>query len=340
MHNILIIKPGAIGDVLQLTPVIRALKSKYPDSEITLLVGSASTAELFRYNPSVRETFVYDKRGEHKSIMSFFGLWKRLRTKQFDLVINFQRSNIRAWLLASAAFPCRILVYHKARKRSVHAVVNHLDTLAPLGISAANLDLELSPGPDARAFARNLLSAFKASNRPIIALNPGASHPLKQWGSGQFAALADILSKELSANIVIVGGSDDIALSEEIARHTVSRPLLLAGKLDLLQLGAVLEQCDVLVSGDTGPMHLATAVGTRVAGLFGSTDPARTGPVGRGHRVIQAEGVPCVPCRSLTCQTAVYLECMKKLSPENVYDVIRDMLYEEKTFQRGATPMI
>ncbi|HAM49524.1 MAG TPA: glycosyltransferase family 9 protein [Nitrospiraceae bacterium] len=330
MHNILIIKPGAIGDVLQLTPVIRALKSKYPDAEITLLVGSAATAELFRYNPSVRETVVYDKRGEHKSIMSFIRLWKRLRTTEFDLVINFQRSNVRAWLLASASFPSRILVYHKAKKRIVHAVVNYLDTLAPLGILSANLDLELSPGPDARAFAENLLSAVKANNKPLIALNPGASHPLKQWGSGQFAELASILFKELSASIIIVGGSDDIALSEEIARRTVSRPLLLAGKLDLLQLGAILEQCDLLVSGDTGPMHIATAVGTRVAGLFGSTDPARTGPVGQGHRVIQAKGVPCVPCRSLICQAGVYLECMKKLSPEYVYDVIHDMLYNEQ----------
>jgi heptosyltransferase-2 len=328
-HNILIIKPGAIGDVLQLTPVIRALKNKYPDAEITLLVGSATTAELFKYNPYLRETVVYDKRGKHRSIMSFIGLWNQLRARKFDLVINFQRSNIRVWLLASAAFPCRILVYHKARKRTVHAVVNHLDTLAPLGISSTDLELELSPGPDARAFAKDLLSCYKASNRPIIALNPGASHPLKQWGPDQFAALADILSRELSANIIIVGGTDDITLSEEIARNTVSRPLVLAGRLDLLQLGAVLEQCDLLVSGDTGPMHLASAVGTRVAGLFGSTDPARTGPVGRGHRVIQAEGVPCIPCKSLKCQTSVYLECMKKLSPENVYNIIRSMLYDK-----------
>jgi ADP-heptose:LPS heptosyltransferase len=193
MHNILIIKPGAIGDVLQLTPVIRALKSKYPDAEITLLVGSAATAELFRYNPSVRETIVYDKRGARNSLMSFIRLWKRLRATKFDLVINFQRSNFRAWLLASAAFPCRILVYHKARNRTVHAVVNYLETLAPLGISSTDLELELSPGPEAKAFAGNLLSDLKASNRPLIALNPGASHPIKQWGTGQFAALANIL---------------------------------------------------------------------------------------------------------------------------------------------------
>jgi len=333
INNIFIIKPGAIGDVLQLTPVIRALKSKYPDAKITLLVGSAATAELFRYNPAVSETIVYDKRGAHKSLMAFIRLWKRLHATKFDLVINFQRSNFKAWLLALAAFPCRFLVYHKARKRTVHAVVNYLETLAPLGITLTDLELELSPGPEAKAFAGNLLAAFKASNRPLIALNPGASHPIKQWGSGQFAALADILSRELSANIIIVGGSDDIPLSEEIAQHTASRPLLLVGKLDLLQLGAVLEQCDVLVSADTGPMHVATAVGTRVAGLFGSTDPARTGPVGSGHRVIQAEGVPCIPCRSLICQTAVYRECMEKILPETVYDVIRDMLYEGKTIR-------
>jgi heptosyltransferase-2 len=333
INNILIIKPGAIGDVLQLTPVIRALKSKYPDAEITLLVGSAATAELFRFNSAVSKTVVYDRRGAHKSLTSFIRLWKQLQATKFDLVINFQRSNFKAWILTLAAFPCRILVYHKARNRTVHAVANHLETLAPLGITTTDLELELSPGPEAKAFAGKLLSTFKASKRPLIALNPGASHPIKQWGSSQFAMLADILTRELSANIIIVGGSDDIPLSEEIAQHTVARPLLLAGKLDLLQLGAVLEQCDVLVSGDTGPMHVATAVRTRVVALFGSTDPARTGPVGRGHRVIQAEGVPCVPCRSLSCQTAIYRKCMIKILPETVYDVIRDMLCEEDNFR-------
>ncbi len=92
------------------------------------------------------------------------------------------------------------------------------------------------------------------------------------------------------------------------------------------QLGALLEQCDILVSGDTGPMHIATAVGTRVVALFGAADPERTGPVGSGHRIIQATDVSCIPCSSRTCNNRVYLECMEKIPVSLVFETIRDML--------------
>ncbi len=329
-QNILIIKPGAIGDLLQMTPVIRALKTEYPGAGISLIVGSSATASLFQHNPHVSETIVFDKKGEHRSLSSLMRLWLHLRRGRYDLVINFQRSNIKTWLLASAAFPCRVLVYHKARNRIVHAVVNHLETLSPLGIAAPNQDLELHPGAEDRAFADSLLSAFGGDNKPLIALNPGASHPVNRWGAGRFAALADMLVEKLKAKIILVGGAEDVDLVEELAKKTKTKPLSLAGKLDLLQLGAILEKCSLLVTGDTGPLHVATAVGTRVVALFGAADPARTGPVGKGHRVIQAQGVACVPCRSRTCANSVYLECMKRISPEEVYSTIAEMLKAEK----------
>ena len=146
--NILIIKPGAIGDLLQITQVIRALHGKYPGASIRIMVSSAATASLFRHNPLVHEVIVFDKRGEHRSITALAGIWRRLRREHYDLVLNFQRSNFKGWLLASAAFPCRLLVYHKSRGRMVHAVANHLATLTPLGIdlTAADHCLEIYPG--------------------------------------------------------------------------------------------------------------------------------------------------------------------------------------------------
>jgi lipopolysaccharide heptosyltransferase II len=320
--NILIIKPGAIGDLLQMTPVIRALKAKYRSAAVSLLVGSPQTAELFKHHADVHETIVYDKKGGHRSFPALMNLWKQLRRNKYDLVLNFQRSNTKTWLLASAAFPCRVLAYHKAKNRNVHAVVNYLETLAPLGIHAEDLHLELAPGAEDREFALQLLSSRKSSARPLIALNPGASHEVNRWGTEHFAALADMLAQKLDARVIIVGGPEDAMLAEEIAARAGSKPLLLAGKAGLLQLGALLEQCDVLVSGDTGPLHLATAVGIPVVGLFGAADPARTGPVGDGHLVIQAEKVPCVPCRSRTCKNPRYLECMDKISAERVFAAV------------------
>jgi heptosyltransferase-2 len=324
--NILMIKPGAIGDLLQITPVIRALKGRYPQARISLLVGSPASAELFQHNARVCETIVFDKTGAHRSFRSLVRLWQLLRRNKYDLVINFQRSNLKTWFLASAAFPCRVLVYHKTRAINVHAVVNYLQTIAPLGIRAQDTELELTPGVPDRVFAQNIVRSLGSEDRPLIALNPGASHRVNRWGTDRFAALADRLTNELRARVIVIGGPDDVTLAEEIASKTASKPLLMAGKASLLQVGALLERCDVLVSGDTGPMHLATAVGTRVAALFGAADPARTGPVGRGHRVVQAEGVSCIPCRSRRCGGKNYLECMEKISVSLVFETIRDML--------------
>ena len=329
--NILIIKPGAIGDLLQLTPVIRALSGRYPGVRISLLVGSQVTATLFRHNPCVSETMIFDRRREHRSFSELLKLWNRLRMGKYDLVLNFQRSSLKAWFLATAAFPCRVLVYRKARKRIVHVVDNYLETIAPLDIRGQDRSLELFTGREDEQYAEDIFSGNGLSGKIVIALNPGASHPVNRWDARQFAALGDELTKRLDARVLIIGGSDDITLASHIAASMATKPLVLAGKVTLLQVGAVLRKCDLLVSGDTGPLHLATAVGTRVVALFGAADPARTGPVGTGHRIIQARGVECAPCRSRACKASQHLACMKNILVKDVADAVVEMVAERFT---------
>ena len=326
--RILLIKPGALGDLLQITPVVRALADKYPGSEISMVVGNAPSADLFRHNPLIHETIVFDRRREHGSWFPFIQLWKRIRGGRYDLVINFQRSNLKVWLLALAALPCRILVYHKARGRTVHAVINHLETLAPLGILPPDVSprLEFSPGPEGKQFATEFLGNNGRPGKHRVALNPGASHPVNRWNPDSFAALARRLVLELQAEVILIGGGVEIDLSRRIAEECGVTVLDLTGKTDVLGLGGVLQCCSLLVSGDTGPMHMATAVGTPVVALFGAADPARTGPVGPGHRVIQAHGVACVPCRSRTCTRERYLECMEAITVEEVYRAVAELL--------------
>ena len=321
-RNILVIKPGAVGDLLQMTPVIRALRRYSPEARITMLVGSALTASLFANDPRVSATFVFDQHGRHRSASSKLGLWRMLHSKRFDLVLNFQRSNLRTWFLTSAALPCRVLVYHKARNRPVHVVVNYLETLSPLGIELSDTVLELFLDDASRNFARSLFTARGLDTAPVVALNPGATHAVNRWPAERFAELADLVTETSGARVIIVGGPDDVFLADDIVKRSVSKPLSLAGTTSLLQLGAVLEQCRALVSGDTGPLHLATAVGTKVIALFGAADPARTGPVGDGHQVIQARSVGCLPCRSRTCSHRNYLECMERITVEEVFQVV------------------
>ena len=330
--RVLLIKPGAIGDLLQLSPVIRALKTRYPEARITVLVGNAASIDLFRHNPQVDEVLVFDKRGAHRSWRAFAGLGAELRQRRFDLVVNFQRSNLKTWLLTLACLPCRVLVYQKARSRSVHAVVNHLEAVAPVGIDPQQADarLELFLGPDDQLWVEHLLQQEQLSGRPLVALNLGASHPVNRWPLAQFAALADRLVQDLGAAVVLVGGSADRELADETLTR-LSRPVIdLVGRTSLLQLGAVLARCGVVVSGDTGPMHLATAVGTPVVALFGAADPARTGPVGEGHMVIQAASVSCVPCRSRNCTHPDYLACMAMITFDEVFAAVVRQLHRQK----------
>jgi ADP-heptose:LPS heptosyltransferase len=160
----------------------------------------------------------------------------------------------------------------------------------------------------------------------VVALNPGASHPVNRWNSDSFAVLARRLVQEFQAEVILIGGGVEVNLSRKIVEQCGVKVLDLTGKTDVLGLGGVLQACSLLVSGDTGPMHMATAVGTPVVALFGAADPARTGPVGPGHRVIQAHGVACVPCRSRTCDNRKYLECMEAITVDEVLLAVGGLL--------------
>ena len=323
---ILIIKPGAIGDLLQITPVIRALKREYPAARITLLVGSPVTAELFRHNPYLAETIVFDRKGEHRSLAGLLSLWRRLRGDRYDLVLNSQRSNIKNWILVSAGFPCRLLIYHKSRKTGIHAVADHLKTLAPLRLSTDDHRLEFFPSSESELFAETFFRQNGLNAKRVIALNPGASHPVNRWDPRQFAALAERLTEEAGLGVILIGGSEDIPLAEKITSSCRASLNVLTGKTGISEVASILKRCDLLVSGDTGPMHLATAVGTRVVALFGAADPERTGPVGEGNRVIRSTTVACVPCRSRKCRNPEYLECMAHITVAGVYQSVMELI--------------
>lgn len=325
--NILIMKPGAIGDLLHLTPVIRMLSRRFPKAKITLLVGSPLTAAMFDHHPSVYEALVFEKTGTHRTFRALVALRRRLKESHYDLVLNYQRSNLKLWFLALAAWTCRVLIYHKTR-RKVHAVMNHLEAVYPLGIRPDDMHLDLFLSPRDERYATN---AMMGHSGPFIAMNPGASNRIKCWSPQRFAELADRLSAELGACVVIVGALDERDLADAICDSMQTAPINMLGKTDLLQLGAILKHCNVVVSGDTGPLHMATAVGTPAVALFGAIDPERTGPVGEGHRIIRHKELGCVPCNAKRCRNARYLECMDRISVNEVFLAVAQILEERRS---------
>ena len=324
-RSILIIKPGAMGDLLHLTPVLRGLKKKYLDAKITVLVGSVASEELFRYNPNVDATIVYDRWHVHKSFQALRVLRRQLARECFDLVINFQRSNLKTWFLATAALPCRLLIYHKSRGKVIQAVEDHLKTVVSLDLPYDGLDLDFFVGAEDAAWAASYLNDHGCVEHRVVAMNLGASNRIKCWSPRQFVGLADRLMTE-GIRVLLIGGGMERDLANEV-QSLVRQPCLdLVGALSIGQLGAVLARCNLLVSGDTGPLHLATAVKTPVIALFGAIDPRRTGPVGEGHRVIVHDEISCVPCNAKECTNPVRLKCMEKITVEEVYLAIIEML--------------
>lgn len=328
-RRILVIKPGAMGDLLHLTPAIRALKSRYPSALIDIMVGNTPSIDLFRHHPAINATLVFNRWGEHKSLVSLIPLWRRIRAGRYDLVINFQRANLRSWLLTLAAFPCKVLIYHKSRTRNIHAVADHFETLSPLGVTMDQPTLDFYVGEADQAWARQCLDTALPDRPPLVAMNLGASNRIKCWSPEGFAALANRLGEHGIATILI-GGKIERDLADQVISRLTRSCLDLVGTLTMGQLGGVLSRCDVLVSGDTGPLHLATAVRTPVVALFGAIDPDRTGPVGANAVVLRHPEIPCVPCNARSCVNRMPLECMQRITVDEVHTSVMTLLEKRR----------
>lgn len=318
----LVIKPGAIGDVLHMTPVVKAIKRRLPEARIIFLVGGRPARDLLAHNPHLYSVVVFQKgRGfsEVGRIIRFAG---SLKGEHIDWVLNYQPSNWRWRLLTLLVKPKGTSLYKKQRRvsggtRVLHAVEDHLAPLRELGMEAKDLALDFFVTGDEQAAAEEIIAAHTGGDSVggIVCLNIGASHPVNRWPVDSFYRLHRLLDSE-GIRTVLIGGEEDRVSADRFLRLGPANVLDLVGTLSIRMSAAVLSRCDILVSGDTGPLHLATAVGTRVIGLFGAADPRRTGPIGRGHIVVQPD-LACVPCRKRRCPLGIRV-CMEAIAPEEV----------------------
>ncbi len=327
IKKVLFFKPGAIGDLLHALPALKALKQKYPAALVTVVV-SPGLESLLQGTPVADRVLVFDKSQLKKSLRYFIEFGLRLRDERYELFVDMQPS-ARSFVLRRICGAKQTLVYRKQKHagrvaRRLHAVHNFMETLRPIGIdeSAESIELHL-PDEALRSVDRFLSEKGVDRNRPLIALNcgVGAARPARNWFPERFGSLADRLIRELGAAVVFVGGKEDEELVRNVMAGMKETALSAAGELSIAESAALLARCACLVSSDTGPLHLATAVGTRVVGLFGSTDPMRTGPVGRGHRIL-IKDLACVPCEEKHCPLGMRA-CMDAISIEDVFQAVR-----------------
>ncbi len=333
-RNILVRSTNWIGDAVMTTPALRSIRRNFPEARITLL-ALPWVADVFTACPHLDRIFLYDKQGRHQGLRGKLRLAAELRAEQFDLALLLQNAFEAALISWLARIPARagyttdgrgLLLTHGVRKAPDigirHQVEYYQEMLAGLGLRRGPDELELFLSPAATQAADKLLGD---SRRPLIGLNPGAAYgPAKRWPSAKYAALAAKLAAETGGQIVVFGTKADQAAAAEISAAVQGQSLDLTGKTTLAEAAACIARCDVFVTNDSGLMHVAAALNTPLAAVFGSTDHIATGPFSKQAAVIR-HPLPCAPCLKTHCPQG-HLRCMELVSVEETAQAVLRLL--------------
>jgi len=297
--RILLVKRSSLGDIVHALPVANALRDTYPDSYIAWLVESRF-ADMLDQHPALDEVIAVKRYAVHQTVRlvrDTLRVRRELLKRSFDWALDLQGLLKSAYLLSCTGAKRRIGLRHERRELShcwcnelapasqqAHAVLRCLQMARYLECDTGNPRFDLQVDAEAAASAEQMLAeAGFDGSRPLVGINPGASSPHKQWPPERFVAVADTAAGN---DWVVLGGRGEEDLAQQIAGQIQARPLVSAGRTSLKQLVALISRLDVLVTGDTGPMHIAAALGVPTVALFGPTDPAKTGPFGDIHKVI------------------------------------------------------
>lgn len=337
--NILIIRLGSIGDVVLTTPVITALKKIYPDASVDFLVKK-EYHELLAGNPHIRKLISFDST-RHKGLKGLFEKTRELRSERYQYVIDLH-GNLRSRIISALIHGSKTLRYDKQvvqrrlilngfKVQTKHTVDAYLSALNTMGMkevtgfkSVPSLYLSEDEKKEAAAFLKN---KGIPEGPIIVGLNPGARWRTKRWTEEGFIDTGRRLVKELGAHIVVFGGPDEVDLCRRIAEGIGKNGLHVAGMVGLKETAALIGRCKVFVSNDSGPMHIATAVGTPVVGIFGPTVCGfGFSPLGKST-VVEKE-LKCRPCSlhgTNVCPKG-HFECMKGIRADDVFEKIMGML--------------
>jgi predicted lipopolysaccharide heptosyltransferase III len=325
VKNILIIKLRYIGDVLLATPTLRAIKVTQLDARVTMMVNRG-TEDVLSGNPDLDEIIVLDK----GSLAAQSRLISGLRSRRFDTVIDLTDGDRSAFLSWVSGALIRIGFNDEQRWRghyytqvvqSVpgvrHRIDRDLEALKLLGIQAGSKDPQLWLTPEEMNSADQLLDQLGVQrSQPMVILQPGARYWFKAWPPERFAELADQLVSQYGCQVLIGGSNQDIDLAGQIRQMAKCNPIVMAGRTTIKQFAAIAKKSVLFVGSDSGAMHIASAVGTPVVGMFGPSNPREWGPRGGPVEVLYKE----LDCRSCFHPTCIRGEenCMKLIAVHEV----------------------
>ncbi|MGD0283006.1 MAG: lipopolysaccharide heptosyltransferase II [Dissulfurispiraceae bacterium] len=332
-RKLLIIKPSSLGDVVHSLPFLNVIRESFPDAEIHWVIAKGLEG-LLENHPMVQKLWVINK-DQWKKIKKIHGTVSELRNllsalggESYDIAVDLQGLLRSGILTAATKAPVR-LGFSEAREgsrlfythiitggRDVHAVDRYLNIASALGCDTSSIAFPLpivKESPEIRQLKQEL--------GDYVVLAPGARWKTKQWPAERFGRLASLFG----IRSIIIGSKEDDTLAKEAVSLSEGKAVSMAGKTDIKELISLIRNARLMVTNDSGPMHIAAACGVPVAALFGPTSPARTGPYGSGHIVIKAD-TPCAPCYKKKCKD---IKCMESISVEEVYEKIQAIGYRQ-----------
>lgn len=339
IKNILVIRTAYIGDVIMTLPLLKPLKERFKNSRITFLT-SAKAEGVLQNNPYIDEIITYDPFWFYPTVWGgYFKFIKGLKERAFDIVIE-SRGDIRELLLlvmplksfikisygvGGGGFLLTDVVPSKGRN---HRVEYHLDIAKCLGCDTrSNMEwgVYLNDAEEKR-ISSMLNSEGLCDNDTIVAIHPGARKDLKCWSPEGYAAVADAIINEFGFPVLLTGTPEEIPLVKKVEGMMLNKPVVIAGKTKLRELAGILDRCALFICNDSSPMHIAAAMKTPTVAVFGPSKSLETGPYGNIYRVVEKD-FPCrYNCDENTCRHTVYKECMKTITPDDVYSAVHEIL--------------
>jgi heptosyltransferase-1 len=338
IKKILIIKPSALGDIIQAMPAACCLAQSFPDAQISWFVRPEYSA-LIENHKCIHKIILFDRSKLGKwwykpvAFAQLVRLISQLRKEKYDIVFDFQgrfRSAIFAWFsdckkrigmtptqeITAPFYTSRIA------PSSVHLVDFFLDMVCAAGAKRAKVQFGLKPQPQAIAETQKILSAHQVNKAGYAVFVPGATVEAKKWPVENFAVLADKVHKKYQCNIVVVGTEAERETAEELQELADVPVINLAGRTNIRRLIAALAGAKIVVSNDTGPAHIAAALGVPMVLIFGFTNPARVGPYGRPQTVAAVDADK----RGLDVESSNPAHDIKNVSVESVFEIITRQL--------------
>jgi len=337
--RILVVRLDRIGDVLLSTPVIKNLRDAYPKSYIAFMVRPYAR-EITQGNPYLDDVIVYDKENEESGLAANFEFIKYLRRKKFDTAVILHpttRTNLLIFLTGIRerigydrkwGFLLTHRIPHTKQEGLKHEIDYTLDVLKHMGLTPQSRQMHMPINSVSEMkVGKALEAAGICDDDLLIAINPSASCPSKRWPAVKFAKVADTLKNKYNAKIVIIGAKGDLAFGDAVHRSMGGESLDLSGKTTVSELASVLKRAKLFISNDSGPVHIACALGTPVVAIFGRSDqglsPKRWGPSGKRDIVLH-KNAGCVVCLAHNCVKDFL--CLDAITVEDVVSAAAKIL--------------